>query len=252
MRLLKNLCLFTILILSVHSCKDACDDIDCGVNGTCVDGTCVCESGWSGVNCETSFCQSIDCGPNGSCNPATQACDCNEGYSGINCEVNVCDAVDCGPNGTCNTTTGECSCDEGYEGPNCEIEIREKYVGIYQGDMTPCIPPIVALLIPADQLETLVTTQLEVSASAMGINFLTISSTSDVLNLGLDTDINDPNFEIPEFSQEVDVNNTAVTITGVGTGMYLSSDTLQLDLQITYDLDLATLNANCNPKFGKQ
>ncbi len=250
MRLLKNLCFLSLLALAIGGCKDACDDVDCGANGTCVDGTCVCDNGWSGTNCSTSICDTVDCGPNGSCDPATGDCNCNEGYSGANCEINVCDGIDCG-NGNCDTATGECICDEGYEGTNCDVETRSQYYGVFQGDMTPCIPAFVALLIPDDELETLQVTELEVSASTVGIQHLWVSSTSDVLGIGLDYDIREPNFIIPEFSQDVDIAGNSVSITGGGTGMFDDPNQLQLTLDIVFNASGIDLNSNCMPVFTK-
>lgn len=42
-----------ILLCLMFSCSDPCDDIACGDNGTCDDGTCICETGYEGTNCET-------------------------------------------------------------------------------------------------------------------------------------------------------------------------------------------------------
>ena len=39
--------------LSIFACSDPCDDVDCGVNGTCVEGTCDCDEGYEGTFCET-------------------------------------------------------------------------------------------------------------------------------------------------------------------------------------------------------
>jgi len=86
------LCLF---LLFSGCCKDACKDVDCGPNGFCVDGT----------------------------------CDCSEGYSGVNCQVN-CASVNCN-NGTCDPDTGECICDEGYEGDFCDMTIAAKFLGTW-------------------------------------------------------------------------------------------------------------------------
>lgn len=43
-----------IAAFSFSSCEtDACKDVDCGEYGTCVDGDCVCDTGYEGVNCDT-------------------------------------------------------------------------------------------------------------------------------------------------------------------------------------------------------
>lgn len=45
-----SICAITFLLFS---CSDPCDDVDCGTNGTCDDGTCLCSDGYEGMNCET-------------------------------------------------------------------------------------------------------------------------------------------------------------------------------------------------------
>ena len=77
---------------------DPCAGVDCGVNGECVDGT----------------------------------CDCEEGYSGANCEIfDPCFSIDCGANGTC--VDGTCDCEDGYYGDNCELLIQDRFVGTWSG-----------------------------------------------------------------------------------------------------------------------
>jgi hypothetical protein len=41
--------------LTLASCRDECKDVDCGANGTCVEGTCVCNEGYLGGSCETAW-----------------------------------------------------------------------------------------------------------------------------------------------------------------------------------------------------
>ncbi len=38
--------------LTIGACNDPCDDLDCGTNGTCDEGLCICDSGYEGTNCE--------------------------------------------------------------------------------------------------------------------------------------------------------------------------------------------------------
>ncbi|MCF8258204.1 MAG: hypothetical protein K9J06_11655 [Flavobacteriales bacterium] len=41
-------------VMSFSACEtDACKDVNCGTNGTCVDGDCVCDTGYEGVSCQT-------------------------------------------------------------------------------------------------------------------------------------------------------------------------------------------------------
>jgi len=46
---------FMILFLSVFSCADPCEDVSCGDNGTCNEGTCECDEGAFGDNCEDLY-----------------------------------------------------------------------------------------------------------------------------------------------------------------------------------------------------
>jgi len=252
MRLLSLIFCLSLFLFSVQSCKDACEDIDCGQNGICVDGTCECDEGYLGTNCERTVCDDLNCGPNGTCNLSTASCDCDEGYSGTNCENNVCDNIDCGDNGTCDTTTGACLCNEGYEGNNCEDEIRAKHFGTYTGDLTGCIPIIIVSFIPADDLEALKTTPLEIFASDQGVLFVTIGSMSAVLDLNVEANITEEEFLIPAFGQTVDVGGQSLTIDGMGTGTLVDENTMELNLDLVFDLGAAMLEQQCTVTFVKE
>ncbi len=252
MKQLKFIFLIFSLALLAHACKDACDDIDCGVNGTCVDGTCICDDGFLGINCQTRICDTVDCGANGTCDPVTGDCLCDTGYSGTNCEVNVCDTVNCGDNGTCDTATGDCICNEGYEGDNCDTEVREKHYGNYIGDMTSCVPAILGGLIPADALASLEMTEIVVRRSETGVTFVEIASTSDIIGFSIDADTTAEDFEVPEFSQEVTVGAFDVTVVGSGTGRILDEDNVEISLDLEFQLPLAQATSECTIVFNKQ
>lgn len=90
--------IFSVCFLcSITSCKDECEDIACENGGTCLDGS----------------------------------CDCPEGFSGVNCELTACSDVVCENGGVCEN--GDCNCLDGYSGTNCEIENRETLLGIWTG-----------------------------------------------------------------------------------------------------------------------
>lgn len=75
-------------------------------------------------------CAGVDCGPNGEC--VTGTCECEDGFSGVNCEViDLCFNVDCGENGTC--LDGTCECEDGYFGDNCENLIQDVFIGTWNG-----------------------------------------------------------------------------------------------------------------------
>ena len=79
--------LIGILFLSsmyfLLSCDDPCADIDCGLNGTCINGTCACDAGYTGDSCEINI---DDCDPDpcslGTCIDGINSytCDCQENY----------------------------------------------------------------------------------------------------------------------------------------------------------------------------
>ena len=89
---MKNLlCLSLIgLILGVGACKkDLCANINCGTNGHCDDGVCICDSGYSGTHCEVfDSCYNVSCGVHGHCVSGT--CVCDSGWAGQNCNEIAC------------------------------------------------------------------------------------------------------------------------------------------------------------------
>ena len=98
----KNLIYLCFVVLLFTACGDdpvdPCADVDCGANGVCVTGT----------------------------------CDCEDGYSGVNCEIfDPCFNIECGENGTC--VDGTCDCDDGYYGDNCENLIQDLFIGLWNG-----------------------------------------------------------------------------------------------------------------------
>ena len=45
------LAIAAILAIAVSACSDPCTNTDCGTNGECVEGTCVCDSNYMGSDC---------------------------------------------------------------------------------------------------------------------------------------------------------------------------------------------------------
>jgi len=44
--------LSALILIFLTSCSDPCDDVNCGENGSCDEGICLCDTGYEGVNCE--------------------------------------------------------------------------------------------------------------------------------------------------------------------------------------------------------
>ncbi len=50
------LALLGVLVAFAPSCNpDPCKDVNCGANGTCLDGSCICDIGYEGASCETEW-----------------------------------------------------------------------------------------------------------------------------------------------------------------------------------------------------
>jgi hypothetical protein len=65
---------------------DKCLDVDCGKNGTCMDGDCLCDVGYDGNRCERDICLNTMC-DNGLCNPVNGKCVCDSMYTGDLCSI---------------------------------------------------------------------------------------------------------------------------------------------------------------------
>ncbi|KAL0491427.1 Wnt inhibitory factor, partial [Acrasis kona] len=108
--------------LSMNSCSN---------NGVCNgDGTCTCNTGYSGTTCSYFTCNNITMSNSSVCSGAgycisSNNCNCNSGYSGSNCEIFYCFGVlssnssVCSGSGTC-VSSNVCSCYGMSTGTNCE------------------------------------------------------------------------------------------------------------------------------------
>ncbi len=89
----RKLSIFLCLLLfqGLCSCEipDPCAGIDCGDNGTCEEGICDCDPGYTGENCENTEdpCNGFFCGEHGACVGGT--CVCESDYEGDACEIHT-------------------------------------------------------------------------------------------------------------------------------------------------------------------
>ncbi|XP_043858192.1 tenascin-X [Dromiciops gliroides] len=86
---------------------------DCQGRGRCVQGVCVCRAGFTGEDCGTRACPK-GCSQRGQCKDGK--CVCDPGYSGEDCGVRSCPRG-CNQKGRCED--GKCVCDPGYSGEDC-------------------------------------------------------------------------------------------------------------------------------------
>ena len=195
-----NLSIFIICLIT-YSCGDPCDDVNCGPNGTCVDGDCICETGYSGVNCETNICDNINCN-----------------------------------NGDCDLITGECDCFEGYEGTLCDTEIRAKYIGNFSGDIGSCFGD----LIPLDQIPAELR-MVTASVTADPSNILNVQIIPALGLAGTNNITANPEagiFIIPTNSTTIELDQIPipVTITVTGQGVFIDETSLNISLTIIIPL----------------
>ena len=143
-----GLLLLVIILLGVTGQFNPKCPNDCSkTNGTCKDGVCSCNSGFTGTDCSgvtdssKKSCLNNCYGNNGVCNTKTGDCSCNSGFTGTDCSSpsvapsvapstpsvspkvapSVAPSVscpdNCSNNGSCNN--GICACYDGFIGTNC-------------------------------------------------------------------------------------------------------------------------------------
>ncbi|XP_028819746.1 tenascin-like isoform X2 [Denticeps clupeoides] len=93
---------------SISACPDNCSN-----KGKCVDGQCVCDPGFTGPVCSSKTCPD-NCKNRGRC--VNGQCVCNPGFTGPDCSTPAC-PDNCNNQGQC--VNGKCVCDPGFTGPNC-------------------------------------------------------------------------------------------------------------------------------------
>ncbi|VDK46754.1 unnamed protein product [Anisakis simplex] len=104
-----------------EKCELARCEVEC-VHGECGDGVCLCENGWTGVNCLEKECLP-GCEQKGLCKNGT--CICHKGWNGENCHIPGC-PNNCNNNGECKMFNDEwkCGCDSSHFGDDCLLPIE--------------------------------------------------------------------------------------------------------------------------------
>lgn len=156
--------------------KLQCDQIDCGVNGECIESNnvigCQCDHGYIGESCDIpleshDLCQSNPCNNGGICTYSHVGftCTCQTGFTGQTCSQPVndlnsqqegCHNNPCLHGGQCtepvnNSSSHHCSCPEGYAGQECEIFVYNDACPsecdgcIYSSDRVHCIAPPITI-----------------------------------------------------------------------------------------------------------
>lgn len=92
MRQLTILLFFSAFLTVFTSCEkddpDPCENVTCLNGGVCVNGSCDCPDGYSGLQCETfDDCFNVTCLNGGTC--VNGICNCPDGYSGSDCSQQV-------------------------------------------------------------------------------------------------------------------------------------------------------------------
>ena len=101
----------------IQSSLESCPN-ECSGNGVCLSGSCLCDAGFSGVDCSVSTACPNDCSGNGVC--FSGSCFCNAGFSGADCSSSSSSCPNnCSGHGVC--SAGSCFCDAGYSGVDCSV-----------------------------------------------------------------------------------------------------------------------------------
>ncbi|XP_077984531.1 teneurin-3-like [Glandiceps talaboti] len=96
-----------------------CGNKDCSKNhGRCINGSCVCYPAYTGDDCSITVCPVI-CSGHGFYESGS--CQCDNGWKGFECDTpdNECISANCSNHGTC--YDGKCMCQRGFQGESCEL-----------------------------------------------------------------------------------------------------------------------------------
>ena len=91
-----------------------------GPRGACVNGSCVCASGWGGPDCGEMVCPGEGgklCSGHGACDTTKGACLCEDGWTGEGCQKPSCNGRTCLNGAKC--VAERCYCAAGWTGEDC-------------------------------------------------------------------------------------------------------------------------------------
>jgi syndecan 4 len=114
MMVLKEHFVIKVKINNLEICK-------CSDHGNCIDGKCICKTGWSGLDCSVEICKD-NCNGNGICidrEKLTGHCECDENYFGTFCEFTKCENC---LHGKCDNKIGKCICEQNWSSDDCSIQ----------------------------------------------------------------------------------------------------------------------------------
>mmetsp|Transcript_7027 Transcript_7027/g.29856 ORF Transcript_7027/g.29856 Transcript_7027/m.29856 type:complete len:617 (+) Transcript_7027:25-1875(+) len=76
-------------IMYAGDCGCPNDCMSMSFQGSCQNGTCVCEDGWGGPDCSQVVCPEFDCRSRGVCQAgnSTAYCECEAGFAGTDCNI---------------------------------------------------------------------------------------------------------------------------------------------------------------------
>ena len=141
-------------------------------------------------------------------------------------------------------------CEEGFTGDDCDIEIRTQHIGVYEGDMTSCVPGDVALLLPDDITNLLSKVSLVVSPDPSNVNLLTANVSSSLFNYDIIIDTRQQIFTIAEFTEMVSISITTLELTGSGTGELIDANNIDLSMAFKFSIGLG-LTETCKVNFQR-
>jgi Thrombospondin type 1 domain/WW domain/Gametolysin peptidase M11 len=131
---------------------DLCDALNCGSNGNCAFGKCMCDTNYEGRVCETfnDPCSGVNCMNGGTCDSNTGRCDCSNTnhastgtpYSGPRCSIAPDCPVVCSNGGTQKSDCSNCTCVGEWDGASCTLCDRICRFGAANGACDDCTCPL--------------------------------------------------------------------------------------------------------------